>query len=64
MLKEKGKANQQLRITANQVIAYAEQFPKPIIIMEELNGIRRDFKKSKRLNRRFHSVPLRELQTS
>jgi len=31
--------------------------------MENLNGIRRNFKKSKRLNRRFHSLPFRKLQT-
>jgi len=30
--------------------------------MEDLNGIRRNFKKSKSLNRRFHSLPFRKLQ--
>jgi len=30
--------------------------------MEDLNGIRRNLKKSKNLNRRFHSLPFRKLQ--
>ncbi len=60
--RERRKVNQQLHIIANQIIAYAKQFPKPIIVMENLNGIRRNFKKSKNLNRRFHSLPFRKLQ--
>jgi hypothetical protein len=31
--------------------------------MENLNGIRQNFKKSKKLNKRFHSLPFRKLQT-
>jgi len=61
--KERRKVNQQLHIIANQIIEYTKQFPKPIIVMEDLNGIRRNFKKYKRLNRRFHSLPFRKLQT-
>jgi IS605 OrfB family transposase len=61
--KERRKVDQQLHIIANQIIAYAKQFPKPIIVMEDLAGIRNNFKKSKRLNRRFHSLPFRMLQT-
>jgi IS605 OrfB family transposase len=61
--KEKRKVNQQLHIIANQIIEYAKQFPKPVIVMENLNGIRSNFKKSKKLNRRFHSLPFRRLQT-
>jgi len=61
--REKRKVNQQLHIIANQIIEYAKQFPKPVIVMENLNGIRRNFKKSKRLNKRFHSLPFRKLQT-
>ncbi len=61
--KERRKVNQQLHVIANQIIHYAKQFPKPVIVMENLNGIRRSFKKSKRLNRRFHSLPFRKLQT-
>ena len=61
--KENGKVNQQLHIIANQIIAYAKQFPKPVIVMENLNGIRSNFKKSKKLNKRFHSLPFKRLQT-
>jgi IS605 OrfB family transposase len=61
--KERRKVNQQLHIIANQIVAYAKQFPKPIIVMENLNGIRGIFKKSEKLNRRFHSLPFRKLQT-
>ncbi len=60
--KERRKVNQMLHIIANQIVAYAKQFSKPIIVMENLNGIRRNFKKSKKLNRRFHSLPFRKLQ--
>jgi transposase len=31
--------------------------------MEDLNGIRSKFKRSKKINRRFHSSPFRRLQT-
>jgi len=31
--------------------------------MEDLNGIRKNFKKTKKLNKRFHSLPFRKLQT-
>jgi IS605 OrfB family transposase len=61
--KESRKINQQLHIIANQIVAYTKQFPKPVIVMENLNGIRDDFKKSKKINRRLHSLPFRKLQT-
>ena len=61
--REKRKVNQQLHIIANGIVAYAKQFPKPVIVMEDLNGVRENFKKSKELNRRFHSLPFRKLQT-
>jgi len=61
--KERRKVNQQLHIIANQIVEYAKQFPKPVIVMETLRGIRSSFKKSKRLNKRFHSLPFRKLQT-
>jgi IS605 OrfB family transposase len=61
--KEERKVDQQLHIIANQIVAYAKQFPKPMIVMENLNGIRQNFKMSKKLNRRFHSLPFRKLQT-
>jgi IS605 OrfB family transposase len=55
--------NQQLHIIANQIVAYTKQFQKPVIVMEDLNGIRSKFKKSRKLNKRFHSLPFRRLQT-
>ena len=61
--REKRKVNQQLHIIANEIVAYAKQFPKPVIVMEDLNGVRENFKKSKELNRRFHSLAFRRLQT-
>jgi len=60
--REKRKVEQQLHIIANQIIAYAKQFPKPVIAMEDLTDIRENFHKSKKLNRRFHSLPFRKLQ--
>ena len=60
--REKNKVNQQLHIIANQIVAYAKQFPKPMMVMEDLYGIRNNFKKSERLNRRFHSLPFRRLR--
>jgi IS605 OrfB family transposase len=61
--RERRKVDQQLHIIANQIIAYAEQFPKPVIVMEDLKGIRNNFKKSKNLNKRFHSLPFWKLWT-
>ena len=61
--REKRKVSQQLHIIANKIVAYTKQFPKPVIVMEDLRGIRDNFKKSKELNRRFHSLPFRKLQT-
>jgi IS605 OrfB family transposase len=61
--KEGSKVNQQLHIIANQIVAYVKRFQKPVIVMEDLNGIRSKFKRSKKINRRFHSSPFRRLQT-
>jgi len=61
--KERRKVSQQLHIIANGIVAYAKQFPEPVIVMEDLNGVRENFRKSKELNRRFHSLPFRKLQT-
>lgn len=60
--KENHEVNQQLHITSKQIVGYAKQFPSPVIMMENLSGIRKNFKKSKKLNRRFHSLPFRRLQ--
>jgi IS605 OrfB family transposase len=47
----------------NQIIQYAKQFSKPVIVMENLNGIRQNFRRSRALNKRLHSPPFRKLQT-
>ncbi len=60
--KEKRIINQQLHILANQIIAYAKQFSKPVIAMEDLNGLKKHMSFSKKLNRRVHSMPYRKLQ--
>ena len=61
--RERRKVNQQLHMIANEIIEYAKQFHRPVIVMENLKGIRENFKKAKNLNRRFHSLPFRKLQT-
>ena len=61
--KEKRKVNQQLHAIANQVVEYVKQFPKPIIAMEDLNGLRRRMNFFMRMNKRVHSMPYRRLQT-
>jgi len=38
--KEKKIVNQHLHIIANEIVAYAKQFEKPVIAMEKLDGIR------------------------
>ncbi|MBS7612189.1 IS200/IS605 family accessory protein TnpB-related protein, partial [Candidatus Bathyarchaeota archaeon] len=57
------KVNQRVHIIVNQITAYAKQFPKPVIVMEDLNNICENFKRSKKSNKRFHSLPFRKLQT-
>jgi transposase len=46
--KEKRIVEQQLHATANEIVAYAKQFPKPVIAMEDLTGIRGNFDRSGR----------------
>jgi IS605 OrfB family transposase len=60
--KERRKVDRQLHIIANQIVAYAKQFPKPVIVMEDLTGTGDNFDKSKELKRGFHSLPFRKLQ--
>jgi len=60
--KEKRRVNQQLHIIANQVIEYAKQFSKPVIVMEDLNGLRSGMHFSKKMNRRVCTTPYFKLQ--
>lgn len=61
--KEERIVNQQLHIIANEIVAYAKQFEKPIITMEELNRIRENTNGSAKLNRRLHAWSFRKIQT-
>ncbi|WP_456329950.1 RNA-guided endonuclease InsQ/TnpB family protein [Archaeoglobus sp.] len=61
--KEKRVVNQQLHIIANEIIAYAKQFEKPVIVMEELKNIRKNMNGSAKLNRRLHAWSFKKLQT-
>jgi IS605 OrfB family transposase len=60
--KEERMVNQQLHIMANEIVAYAKQFEKPIIAMENLNRIRENMNGSTKLNRRLHAWSFRRLQ--
>jgi len=60
--KEERVVNQQLHIIANEIVAYAKQFEKPVIAMEELDGIRENMNGSTKLNRRLHAWSFRKLQ--
>jgi IS605 OrfB family transposase len=61
--REERIVNQQLHIIANEIIAYAKQFPNPIIVMEKLDGIRENMNGSAKLNRRLHAWSFRKIQT-
>ncbi len=52
--------NQQLHTIANEIVVYAKQFSKPVIVMERLNGIRENG--SAKLNRRLHTWSFQKLQ--
>ena len=60
--KERRIVNHELHVISKEIVEYAKQFPSPVIVMEKLTGIRENFKKGKKLNRRFHSLPFRKLQ--
>ncbi|MHC1635780.1 MAG: RNA-guided endonuclease InsQ/TnpB family protein, partial [Candidatus Methanospirareceae archaeon] len=60
--KEERMVNQQLHIIANEIIAYAKQFEKPVIAMEKLDGIRENMNGSAKLNRRLHTWSFQKLQ--
>jgi len=60
--KESRIVNQILHTIAKDVVEYAKQFPKPIIIMEKLKNIRENLNGSTKLNRKLHAWSLRKLQ--
>ena len=61
--KEGRIVGQILHTIANEIVAYAKRFEKPIIAMEELNGIRENMNGSAKLNKRLHAWSFRKLQT-
>ncbi len=61
--KEGRIVNQILHTIAKEVVEYAKQFPKPIIVMEKLKNIRKNMNGSAKLNRRLHAWSFRKLQT-
>jgi len=61
--KEKRIVNHELHVISKEIVEYAKQFPSPVIVMEKLTGIRENFKKGKKLDRRFHSLPFGKLQS-
>ena len=61
--KEGRIVNQILHTIAKEVVEYAKQFSKPVIVMERLKNIRENMNGSTKLNRRLHSWAFRRLQT-
>ncbi|BBD72299.1 hypothetical protein HS1genome_0688 [Sulfodiicoccus acidiphilus] len=62
--KESETVNHELHVVSKKIVEYAKQFPSPVIVVEKLTGIRENFKESKKLDRRFHSLPFRKLQNN
>ena len=60
--KENRKVNQEVHIIGNYIVEYVKQFEDPIIAMEDLTNIRYSFNRSKKLNKRFHSLPFYKLR--
>ena len=60
--KEGKIVNQILHTIAKEVVEYAKQFPKPVIIMEKLKNIRENMNGSAKLNRRLHAWSFRKIQ--
>ncbi|UYL64888.1 MAG: hypothetical protein QIT35_gp92 [Methanophagales virus PBV299] len=60
--RESRKVNQIIHTVAKEIVEYAREFKNPIIVMEELTGIRQRMRSSRKLNRRLHAWPFRKLQ--
>ncbi|MEM4969457.1 MAG: transposase, partial [Nitrososphaerota archaeon] len=60
--RERRKVKEQLHIISKEIVEFAKQFPKPMIVMEELEGLREKIDYSRELNRRLHNLPYRKLQ--
>ncbi|MEM0261384.1 MAG: transposase, partial [Nitrososphaerota archaeon] len=60
--RERRKVKEQLHIISKEIVEFAKQYPKPMIVMEELEGLREKIDYSRELNRRLHNLPYRKLQ--
>ena len=60
--RERRQVNQELHKLANEVVEYVKGFENPIIAMEDLKGLRKSVKYGKKMNRRLHTLPFRQLQ--
>jgi len=60
--KEGRIVNKMLHTIAKEVVEYAKQFPKPMIVMEKLKNIRENMNGSAKLNRRLHAWSFRKIQ--
>jgi len=60
--REKRIVNQLIHVVANEIVAYAKQFEKPVITMEKLSGVRKNMNSYAKLNRRLHTWSFRKLQ--
>ena len=58
--KESRIVNQVIHAIAKEVVEYAKQFSKPVIIMERLKNIREKIDYSTKLNRRLYSWSFRK----
>ncbi len=61
--KESRIVNQILHTIAKEVVEYVKQFPKPIIVMENLKNVRENMNGSAKLNKRLHAWSFRKIQT-
>lgn len=60
--REKRIVNQLIHVVANEIVAYAKQFEKPVTTMEKLSGVRKNMNSYAKLNRRLHTWSFRKLQ--
>ncbi|MEM2773305.1 MAG: RNA-guided endonuclease TnpB family protein [Nitrososphaerota archaeon] len=60
--RERRKVKEQLHIISKEIVEFVKQFPKPMIVMEKLEGLREKIDYSRELNRRLHNLPYRKLQ--
>jgi len=60
--RERRQVNQELHKLANEIVEYVKGFENPIIAMEDLTKMRASIHYGKKMNRRLHSLPFKQLQ--